>query len=304
MLIMQKKHPVKVAEIKLGYECNNNCIFCLNEHMKPRGRLSSKEAKKAIDKAKFAKCKTVIFTGGEPSIRPDFPELCSYVKKQGLEIEIQTNGRKFSEKEFAKKISNIGIQLFVVSIHAHNAKLHKMLTGTDSFNETIQGIKNLALLGNKIVSNTVITKQNMKNLRKIAEMLLEMNIAGIQFTWPEASGAALTNFETAVPKLSQAAPFVREALFEERIGIAGMPICTIGKEFEKFYAVRQEKIDFDFGKVCKSTKERRKKERVGKPAFCSECEKNMYCDGICKQYLKKNGSGELNPIHSKRIMHF
>ncbi len=301
---MQEKQGAEVAEIKLGYECNNNCIFCLNEHMKPLGKLSFEKAKKAIDRAKSLKCKTVIFTGGEPSIRPDFFELCNYAKKQGLEIEIQTNGRKFSEKEFAEKISALGIKLFVVSIHAHNAKLNKILTGTDSFNETIQGIKNLALLGNKIVSNTVITKQNMQNLKEIAKMLLELNVAKVQITWPEASGAALANFETVVPRLSQAAPFVREALFDERIGIAGMPLCTIGKTFEKFCAFQQEKVDFDFGKVCKSTKERRKKERVEKPEFCSRCEANQYCDGVCKQYLKKNGATELKPIHKKRIMHF
>jgi len=300
------KQPAEVAEIKLGYECNNNCIFCLNQHMKGLGRLGSKESKEAIDRAKSLKCKTVVFTGGEPSIRPDFLELCTYARKLGLGIQIQTNGRKFSEKGFAERVSGQGIELFVVSAHAHNAGLHKLLTGTGSFNETVKGIKNIVGFGNRVVSNTVIVKQNMRHLKEIAKMLLGLGVERVQLTWPEASGAALANFETVVPRLSRAMPFVRQALFGERVCIAGIPLCIVGKEFEGFCAVRENKVDFDFGKVCKSTKERREKERAEKPALCSQCAKSDLCDGICKQYLKKIGSHELKtiPAHRQRVTHF
>ena len=103
---------MKRADIKIGFGCNNHCLFCVQGDKRDFCFHKEKEeVEKSMDEAKADGHNEVVFTGGEPTLHPDFLDLVRYAKKVGFkEIQIQTNGRLFAYKDFCLKTKKIIIQ--------------------------------------------------------------------------------------------------------------------------------------------------------------------------------------------------
>ena len=77
----QRDLPV-LSEIALTYKCQNHCTFCYADSP-ARGlqvpEMTTDEVQTIIDRIfDEANCPTVSFTGGEPTLRQDVPELAGY----------------------------------------------------------------------------------------------------------------------------------------------------------------------------------------------------------------------------------
>ncbi|MFW6226265.1 MAG: radical SAM protein, partial [bacterium] len=64
---------IKNFDIKIGYECNNNCRHCVVSDNYKFGNVCDYQitAQEIIDKLKITKAKYITITGGEPTIRKD-----------------------------------------------------------------------------------------------------------------------------------------------------------------------------------------------------------------------------------------
>jgi MoaA/NifB/PqqE/SkfB family radical SAM enzyme len=85
-------------DIELTERCNNNCIHCcinLPEHDETaRAReMNTDFVKDVIRQAADLGCLTVRFTGGEPLLRPDLPELYEFTRRLGIQVILFTNAR-------------------------------------------------------------------------------------------------------------------------------------------------------------------------------------------------------------------
>jgi len=295
----------KRVDIKVGFLCNNSCKFCAQAHKRELGNKTTNQIKSDLLKAKKTKCNEVVFTGGEPTIRKDIFEIAEFAKKLGFEtIQIQTNGRMLAYTDFCKKLIESGANEFSPAIHGHTAPVHDFLTGsTGSFNQTIQGIKNLKKLKQPIITNTVVTKTNYRHLPKIAKLLVDIGVNQFQFAFVHPVGNAYKNFNDIVPRMSLVAPFIHKGL---QIGIdAGInvmaeaiPYCLMNK-YEKYisenYIPKTEIREID-GYVEDWETERK---TIGKSKFeqCKKCRYDKICEGPWKEYPKKYGNGEFSPIN-------
>src|SRR5262249_59677055 len=124
-----------------------------------------------------------------------------------------------------------GANGFSPSIPGPIARLHDGLTRSPgSFDQIVTAIRHLRALGQRIVTNTVATRQNMRHLPALARLLVELGVDQFQIAFPHPTGHAATYFNGVVPRMRDLAPHVREAL---RVGIdAGvrwmaeaMPYC-------------------------------------------------------------------------------
>ncbi len=95
----QGKHPLLgQLDIELTERCNNNCIHCcinLPEHDAAARscEMSTEFVKDIIQQAADLGCLTVRFTGGEPLLREDLPELYVFTRKLGMQVILFTNAR-------------------------------------------------------------------------------------------------------------------------------------------------------------------------------------------------------------------
>src|SRR3989338_7590934 len=116
-------------DVNLGYECNNDCLFCYFKNRKQTTvNLSTKEAKKRLTFIKKLGVDTIEFTGGEPTIRKDILELVRFAKHSlGFKkISVITNGSSFCDEGFAREAIKNGIDDVLISIHGHNEETNDL----------------------------------------------------------------------------------------------------------------------------------------------------------------------------------
>ena len=97
--------------------CNLKCIHCYMESdaVKYENELSTAEAKQFIDSLVEFKCPVILFSGGEPLIRPDFFDLAKYATDRGIRSTISTNGTLI-DKATARKIKELGVGYVGISL--------------------------------------------------------------------------------------------------------------------------------------------------------------------------------------------
>jgi|GEM_PF-233226 len=299
---------MKRADIKVGFSCNNHCLFCVQG--KKRDKFGDKELgeiKKEMDQA-IKDCQGIVLTGGEPTIRPDILEIVGYAKKLGFQvIQIQSNGRMFAYQDFCEKAIKSGANEFSPALHGHISDLHDYLTtAKGSFDQTVKGIQNLKKLGQKVVTNTVITKSNYRHLPEIAKLLVSLGVDQYQFAFVHPLGSAYENFGSIVPRMSLIEPFIKRGL---DIGIKkgkivmteAIPYCFM-KNYEGFIAERiipETKI-FDYRKIVDDFTKARQNEGKAKGKNCQNCFYNKICEGPWREYPEKLGWAEF--VHVKNNM--
>jgi len=108
--------------------CNLGCIHCHAVSGNPgSNELSTEEGKKLIDQiAQMGNFRTLIYTGGEPLVRPDIFELLHYSKRAGLANIIATNGTLIDE-EMAWKLKECGVVCNAISIDATDPNIHNFV---------------------------------------------------------------------------------------------------------------------------------------------------------------------------------
>src|SRR4030043_1381590 len=128
----------KRLDLKVGFTCNNNCIFCAQAHKKKLVDRTTEELKLDLANSLQNGCTEVVFTGGEPTIRKDIFELVSFAKAIGYElIQLQTNARMLSYENVLEKLIKSGVTEFSPALHGHNLETHEVQTkAVGSFHQT------------------------------------------------------------------------------------------------------------------------------------------------------------------------
>ncbi len=297
------------ADLKTGTTCNSNCVFCVIGGHLFTGDRSTADCIAELRESR-ATCVDVVFTGAEVSIRPDFLQLVRAAKRLGYErIQIQTNGRMFAYRDFCERTIAAGANEFSPSIHGHTATLHDGLTrAPGSFVQIVAAIEHLVALGQTVVTNTVITKQNAKHLPELARMLIGLGVAQYQLAFPHPTGHAATFFRGVVPRMSEIAAYVHEALALGRAaGVAcmaeAMPFCMMAgheREVAELHIPPTE-IVYDGYVVPDYGADRMAR---GKTRFvqCASCRFEPICEGPWREYPAGMGTDEFVPVAGARVI--
>lgn len=293
---------IKKTVIVLGYECNNNCLFCcMEDRRKSVKNKNTKEIKKDILEAKKLSTTYLEFVGGEPTIRKDIFEIVKFANKVGFDtIMFATNGRMLSNKDFAKKLLDVGVNHVVFSVHGHNAELHDLLTKVPgSFEQLVKGINNLKDLGfTNIGTNTTIIKQNYKSLLDIAQLIFRLGITNSEFIFVDPThGAPKTKFHEIVPSYEEVSPFVNSVLkFAKKNSITHWkvryyPLCFIDEQFHNMVSEIQEVKNFHTEHIAPDFVNKdveKSRESIGRVKIkkCEGCKFYNKCEGYWKEYAK------------------
>jgi len=294
-------------DLKVGFACNNKCVFCVQGNKRTYVQEKSFADLCSILEKNKNRADGVVFTGGDPTIRHDFLELVRCAKKNSYKIiQIQTNGRMLAYFDFCKKSIEAGANDFCISIHGSTGKIHDFLTGAkESFSQTVLGIKNLTKLGVRVSTNTVITKTNYRNLPSLANLLILLNVSQYQFAFPHIIHSADVNKEWLIPRKSTVMKYVKKALsMGEKAGIRVMteaiPYCLMAG-FEKCVAegLIPPSVVYDNNFIIKDYNAYRKNEAKSKRLKCRTCVYYPDCEGPWKEYPEMFGWNEFKPVKHK-----
>ena len=152
--------------------CNLACKHCRAEaHPEPyEGELSTAEALALIDTFPQVGNPIIIFTGGDPMMRPDVYELIAYAASKGLRCALSPNGTLITP-ENAAIIRESGVMRCSISIDGYNAESHDAFRCVPgAFDASMRGIEYLKQAGVEFQINTTVTRSNLNDFKKIFEL--------------------------------------------------------------------------------------------------------------------------------------
>jgi radical SAM protein with 4Fe4S-binding SPASM domain len=108
-----------------------------------------------------AKVPSTSFTGGEPTLIPELPELIQYAKDLGMRVNLITNGT-LVDNDLAMKLADHGLDSAQVSLEGVTAETHDhIVQKKGAFAKTVSAVKHLKNAGILTHTNTTITKANL-----------------------------------------------------------------------------------------------------------------------------------------------
>jgi heme b synthase len=152
--------------------CNLACKHCRAEaHLEPyEGELDTAEAKALIDTFPEVGSPIIIFTGGDPMMRPDVYELIRYATDKGLRCVMSPNGTLITP-ETAVMIREAGVKRCSISIDGPDAAGHDEFRGVPgAFDASMRGIQCLKDVGLEFQINTTVTRANLGSFKQIFEL--------------------------------------------------------------------------------------------------------------------------------------
>lgn len=157
--------------------CNLTCVHCHAAGGRPaKDELSTDEAKQFIDQLARAKeFRMLVYTGGEPLVRPDLFELLHYSKKAGFWNVIATNGTLITD-DVAFRLRDAGVVGLAVSLDAANKEVHNRIRANPTaFDRAMRGIRAIKKAGMLLQVNTTAMEYNVEGLKELIARVDELN---------------------------------------------------------------------------------------------------------------------------------
>ena len=109
------KRPVVVWNVTR--RCNLKCVHCYAQATKEAesNELTTQEGKRLIDDLVAFGVPVLLFSGGEPLVRKDLPDLAEYAVQNGMRAVISTNGTLITP-QMARKLKDIGLSYVGISL--------------------------------------------------------------------------------------------------------------------------------------------------------------------------------------------
>jgi 12,18-didecarboxysiroheme deacetylase len=166
----QDKRPVTVWN--MSRRCNLNCIHCYadSRDVDYAGELTTEEGHRLIDDLADFKVPVLLFSGGEPLMRPDLFEFIAHAKRKGIRPVISTNGTLITE-DIAGRLKESGIAYVGISLDGIGAVNDRFRGKKGAFDMALAGIRNCIAIDQKVGLRLTLTKHNIEQIDAIFDLI-------------------------------------------------------------------------------------------------------------------------------------
>ncbi len=156
-------------------------LLTVPEVGKKPNEMTTAQAVKFIDTVAKAYLTTIIFSGGEPLMRPDVFDLAEYARAKGLDVILKTNGNGF-DTSAARRCVEAKVRAVQVMLDGSSSRAHDGFRKVEgAFTQAIKAIELVKLAGIKFEVFTFITKENMDEIPKITTLAQKLGAWGHNF---------------------------------------------------------------------------------------------------------------------------
>lgn len=172
------KKPVVVWNV--GQRCNLRCVHCYarSRDQEYAGELTHEEGTRLLDDLAAFGAPVVLFSGGEPLMRPDILELIGHARKRGLRAVLSTNGTLITP-EVAAGLKKFGLSYVGISLDGLEETNDSFRGVRGAFTRAIAGIRNCREAGIKVGLRFTLNRRNVRDLAGIFDLLHEERIPRI-----------------------------------------------------------------------------------------------------------------------------
>lgn len=272
-------------------QCNHYCLMCSQP---PKALDDSWILKEIEDLIPLIprETKEIGFTGGEPTLAGErFLNILKLSKNYlpNTSIHILSNGRSFSDLNFAKKYASIKHNDIMVGIplYSDDPTIHDYIVQSKgAFDETILGILNLKRLNQKVEIRVVIHKQSINRLVELSEFI-SRNLLFVDHV--ALMGLEIMGFTRAnLPDL-WIDPYEYKDKLSESVTILSKSGLTVSVYNHQLCLVNPDTYEY-----CRKSISDWKNEY---PDECNTCNKKHDCGGFFSSGLQFKYSNHLAPFN-------
>jgi radical SAM additional 4Fe4S-binding domain len=201
-------------DMALTFRCQNDCVHCYAGGPHETPELTTEQWKQAIDRLSDVGVFILTFTGGEPTLREDLPELLAYAQKKGIVTGLISNGRRLKDPAYVENLEKSGLDFVQITLESHKPKIHDAMTGAEgSWKETVVGIKNAVKSQIYVSTNTTLSKHNADDFLTTVDYIKELGVDAFgcnSLIYSGKAPAASNEFALTTDELKALLPKVRE----------------------------------------------------------------------------------------------
>ena len=192
----QPEPPLRLVFWETTVGCNLACIHCRRldvSHELSKLDMTTQQSLEFIRTIPETGKPILVFSGGEPLMRPDIWELAEEARRVGLPAALATNGTLVNE-DVAWRIRDVGFRRVSISFDGPDAPTHDKFRGDGAFVASVAGFRALRAAGVSMQINTTIAKHNIRKLNETYKLALDMGADALHLFMlvPVGCGAELS----------------------------------------------------------------------------------------------------------------
>ncbi len=201
------RYPV-LSEIALTYRCNLSCGFCyagcgvgaLPDGWSEDRSMSDDEVCRVLEIIHHdARCPSVSFTGGEPTLRPGLPRLVRHAKALGLKVNLISNGQHLDERRTGD-LAEAGLDSAQLSLEGPTAEIHDaQVQRPGAFERLWDAVERLRARGVRVHTNTTVTRRNLPHAAAVVDLVADRGLPRLTMNLVIPCGTAGVDPELGVP---------------------------------------------------------------------------------------------------------
>jgi radical SAM protein with 4Fe4S-binding SPASM domain len=164
-------------DLALTYRCNDDCAHCYNARPRDYPECSTDQWKTILDRLWEAGIPHIVFTGGEPTLREDLPELIAYAGRNGQITGMNTNARRLHDASYLSQLVDAGLDHVQITVESHDPGIHdRMVRSRGAWKQTISGLRNALDTPLYVMTNTTMLRENSPQLEETLNFLAELGV--------------------------------------------------------------------------------------------------------------------------------
>ncbi len=189
---------------ELTYRCPLHCPYCSNpvELAHTNSELTTEEWKRVMQEASDLGVLHILFSGGEPLVRKDLPELVAYAHELEMYTNLITSAIGFTRSR-ALELKEAGLDSVQISFQADEAQLADAIAGTKAHSRKLEAARMTRELGFPLTINVVLHRENMGHLSRMIALAEELDAQRLELANTQFLGWAFKNKEALLPTRSQ-----------------------------------------------------------------------------------------------------
>lgn len=167
-------------DLAVTYRCNNACAHCYNARSRNHPELDTQAWFEILDQLWKIGIPHIVFTGGEPTLRDDLPELVRHAEQNGQITGINTNGRRLGDPAYLQALVDAGLDHVQITFESHIPEIHdRMVCHPGAWNETLTGLKSVLATKLYVMTNTTMLTLNKDSIAGTLEFLGQLGLKTI-----------------------------------------------------------------------------------------------------------------------------
>jgi radical SAM protein with 4Fe4S-binding SPASM domain len=327
------RYPV-LSEVALTYRCNLRCSFCYagcGAHGVPEGwdetlTMKDDEVCRVLEVIRTdARCPSVSFTGGEPTLRPGLTRFVRHARDLGLRVNLISNGQALGAR-LADELRQAGLDSAQLSLEGARADTHDAIVGrAGAFTRLWQAIESLRACGIRVHTNTTLSQRNHGEVESIVDLVAARGLARLTMNLVIPCGSARDRAQAI--RYADAGEIVMRARARaelrgvELVWYSPLPLCLFNTvahglgnrgcaaadgllhvspagEVLPCSSFRHDEtlgnlLRQPFEEIWRSREACYFRSKQMMPAACAGCTEAAYCQGACVLYWREMGCAEL-----------